>query len=178
MNNVDRRPDSKRADIHRKSAPRVQLPLLDRLIDDAPDHLEDPPLSAADGMDRLRAAVRRDMEALLNARRPWRPVPDHYPALLTSPLTYGIPDVMAATLADPRRRDGLRAQIEDAIRRFEPRFAAVRVILLDNEDKLEPTLHLRIEALLRAEPAPEPVAFDTVVEAATAQATVRARDDV
>ena len=65
--------------------------------------------------------------------------------------------------------------MEDAIRRFEPRFAGVRVSLLDARDTLDATLRLRIDALLRAEPAPEPISFDTLVDATTADVVVRAR---
>ena len=43
---------------------RVQSPLLDRLIDDAPDQARDPAMSAADSMVALRNSVRRDLEAL------------------------------------------------------------------------------------------------------------------
>ena len=58
-------------------------------------------------------------------------------------------------------------EIEETIRRFEPRFLSVRVTLIDAEDRLETTLRLRIEAVLHAEPAPEPVTFDTLVDPAT-----------
>jgi type VI secretion system protein ImpF len=51
----------------------------------------------------------------------------------------------------------------------------VRVTLIDPADSLDGTLHLHIDALLHAEPAPEPVAYDTVVET-TAALTVRAVD--
>ena len=54
---------------------RVQLPLLDRLIDDDPDAQQDPPVSAAEALAVLRHSVRRDIEALLNARRRWRSWP-------------------------------------------------------------------------------------------------------
>ena len=40
-------------------------------------------------------------------------------------------------------------------------------------DPLEATLRLRIDATLRAEPAPEPIALDTLVDAVTAQIVVR-----
>ena len=52
--------------------PRAQIPLLDRLIDDAPEVAHDPPLSAVETATILRRSVRRDLEALLNARRRWR----------------------------------------------------------------------------------------------------------
>ena len=59
---------SNRRDSGRGEAHRAQLPLLDRLIDDAPDTERDPPLSSAEAMGALRRGVRRDIEALLNAR--------------------------------------------------------------------------------------------------------------
>jgi type VI secretion system protein ImpF len=52
----------------------------------------------------------------------------------------------------------------------------VSVSLLDTDNVLESTLHLRIEALLHAEPAPEPISFDTMLDATTADVTVHARD--
>jgi len=55
-----------------------------------------------------------------------------------------------------------------------PRLAQVRVVQVDTGNPLEATLRLRIEGLLRTEPAPEPIAFDTLVEAATAEVQVKA----
>ena len=51
---------------------RARRPLLDRLLDDAPADRHDPPLSANEAHTDLLRGVRRDLEALLNARRPWR----------------------------------------------------------------------------------------------------------
>jgi type VI secretion system protein ImpF len=157
---------------------RVQLPLLDRLLDDAPDAAQDAPLAPAEAMAALRRAVRRDLEALLNARRRWRSWPAALGELTLSPLGYGIPDFSSGGIVEPRARERLRAEIEDAIRRFEPRFARVQVSLLDNTDQLEATLRLRVEALLHADPAPEPITFDTMIDPTTADVTVRTRDDV
>ncbi|MDA8050400.1 MAG: type VI secretion system baseplate subunit TssE [Rhodospirillales bacterium] len=167
-----------RAEAGRSVSLRAQLPLLDRLIDTAPDQPNDPPLSAGEAMALLRRAVRRDLEALLNARRRFRSVPAGLAALRTSPLSFGIPDCTAGTFVDPRERERLRREIEETIRRFEPRFAEVKVTLLTPKDSLEATLRLRIEALLHAEPAPEPVAFDTEVETASAEVVVRERSNV
>jgi type VI secretion system protein ImpF len=130
---------------------RAQLPLLDRLIDDAPDVERDPPMSPAEAVALLRRSVRRDIEALLNARRRWRSWPQGYRELAQSPVGYGISDFAAGAFNDPARRDRLRAQIEETIRRFEP----------------------RIEALLRVEPAPEPIAFDTLVDPTTAEVQLK-----
>ena len=152
---------------------RAQLPLLDRLVDDAPDVERDPPISAAEAVAILRRSVRRDIEALLNARRRWRSWPEGYADLSVSPLGYGISDFSAGAFNDPAQRDRLRSQIETMIRRFEPRLTQVRVVLLDADNTLDATLRLRIEALLRSEPAPEPIAFDTLVDAATAEVQVK-----
>jgi type VI secretion system protein ImpF len=152
---------------------RVQSSLLDRLIDDAPDQERDPALSAADTMLGLRNAVRRDLEALLNARRRWRSWPAYMKQLATSPVGYGIPDFASGAFGDAQRREELRQEIEATIRRFEPRFLSVRVRLVEGSDKFEATLRLRIEALLHAEPAPEPVTFDTLVDPITDDVLVR-----
>lgn len=160
----------------RGSANRVQAPLLDRLIDDAPDQERDPAVSAAETMTVLRQSVRRDLEALLNARRRWRSWPDVLTELRQSPVGYGIPDFAAGAFSDPDRRQELRAEIEDTIRRFEPRFLSVRVQLIDGENRLENTLRLRIEAVMHAEPAPESITFDTLVDPGMDQVMVRAGD--
>jgi type VI secretion system protein ImpF len=152
---------------------RVQLPLLDRLMDDAPDTLREAPPSPAEMLATLRRSVRRDLEALLNARRRWRSVSTGYTELKASPLGYGIPDYAAGAFNEPGRREHLRAEIEATIRRFEPRFVHLRVSLVEGRNKLEPTLRLRIDAMLHAEPAPEPIAFDTVVDATTLDIVVR-----
>lgn len=158
-------------------AVRAQLPLLDRLIDEAPDVDRDPPLSSAEAIALLRRSVRRDIEALLNARRRWRSWPQGYRELAQSPLGYGISDFASGAFNDPEQRDRLRGEIEQTIRRFEPRLAQVRVVLTDADNTLDATLRLRVEALLRVEPAPEPIAFDTVVDSTTAEVEVKANSE-
>lgn len=65
---------------------RLRLPLLDRLLDTETE------LSRDAAVEVLRAAVRRDMEALLNARRRRLPLPPGLTELVVSPLGYGVPD--------------------------------------------------------------------------------------
>lgn len=153
--------------------PVTQLSLLDRLDDEAPDRQRDPPASPAESLAALRRSVRRDVEALLNSRRRWRSWPARYAELAVSPVGYGIADFSAGAFNDPGERDRLRAEVEETIRQFEPRLLRVRVSLAPGGDPLEATLRLRIDATLRAEPAPEPIALDTLVDAVTAQIVVR-----
>lgn len=154
-------------------APRVQLPLLDRLIDDAPDTLREAPMSLGDAENTLKNSVRRDLEALLNARHRWRSLPARYAELPTSLLGYGISDFASGAFNDAEQRDRLRSEIEQAIRQFEPRLTGVRVALVERNDNLDATLRLQIEALLRTEPAPEPISFETLVDSATTEVMVK-----
>ena len=161
----------------RGTASRVLVPLLDRLIDDAPDQARDPVISASESLVLLRQSVRRDLEALLNARRYWDVWDrEKLNELAVSPLSFGIPDFTAGAFNDPARRETLRLDIEDAIRAFEPRFLSVRVTLNDTKATLESTLRLRIDAVLHAEPMPEPIVFDTIVDPATEHVVVRTND--
>lgn len=157
----------------RAPPPVTRLSLLDRLDDLEPDRDRDPPASAAESVMALRRSVCRDVEALLNSRRRWRSWPERYRELAVSPVGYGIADFSAGAFNDPGRRDLLRAEIQETIRRFETRLLRVRVSLVEGGEPLEATLRLRVDATLRVEPAPEPIAFDTLVDSVTAQIVVR-----
>jgi type VI secretion system protein ImpF len=160
----------------RPGTARYQAPLLDRLIDLAPDQPRDPTSSASDTLRTLRNAVRRDLEALLNARRRWRSWPPAFKQLAVSPIGYGVPDFAAGAFNDPRQREELRLEIEETIRRFEPRFISINVALVQTDNTLESTLRLRIDAVLYAEPSPEPITFDTFVDPSNDEVIVVARD--
>jgi type VI secretion system protein ImpF len=54
--------------------------------------------------------------------------------------------------------------IENVLRACESRFQTVQVRLLDNAEPLDRTLRFRIDALLYANPAPEPVVFDSALQ--------------
>ena len=155
---------------------RFQAPLLDRLIDLSPDQTRDAVLSSGDSLVALRNGVRRDLEALLNARRRWRSWPASLTELAVSPIGFGIPDFSAGAFNDPGQREELRIEIEDTIRRFEPRFISVNVALGDSDASLDAALRLRIDAVLHAEPAPEPVTFDTFFDPSIDEVIVVARD--
>ncbi len=156
---------------------RAQLPLLDRLMDNDPDQPVDRPLSALASLAALRTSVRADLEALLNARRRWRSWDPRLRELGVSPLAFGLPDFSAGAFNDPLRREQLRGEVEACILRFEPRFSRVHVVLLPSDHLLTGSLRLRIEALLHADPSPEAVSFDTVVDANTAAVVVTAQEE-
>jgi type VI secretion system protein ImpF len=138
--------------------------LLDRLIDDDPQSASEPARSGAHDLEELRAAVRRDLENLLNTRRRALPWPSDDSESRGSVLAYGLPDVTGLQLGTSAARASFLQGVEDLIRRFEPRFKRVKVTPRAAPNPLDRTLHFSIEAEVHAEPVPEPVAFDTVVE--------------
>lgn len=151
---------------------RAQLPLLDRLIDPEPALATDRTLSTQAAMELLRAGVCRDLEELLNTRRRWRSWQPGLSHLKQSLVAYGLPDFASGAFNDQRRRDELRQLVEECIRTFEPRITNLKVSLVEATDKTSGTLRLRIDAMLRADPAPEPIIFDTVVDLVAKTVTV------
>jgi len=138
--------------------------VLDRLLDDDPEVSREAPKSRHHVLPELKQSVRRDLENLLNTR--WRCVnwPPNLDDLEVSLVNYGIPDFTGVTMSSAASREQLRSVVEHVIRKFEPRFKSVKVKLLENADETDRSLRLRIDALLYAEPAPEPVVFDSQLE--------------
>lgn len=145
---------------HQQLVPSV----LDRLLDDEPELTREPQKSRPHVLRELKQSVRRDLENLLNTR--WRCVnwPPNLDDLEVSLVNYGIPDFTGTSMSTATSREQLRHVVENIVRKFEPRFKSVRVRLLENADKTDRSLRLRIDALLFAEPAPEPVIFDSQLE--------------
>ncbi len=141
--------------------------VLDRLLDDEPGASREAPRSRHQVLRELKAAVRRDLENLLNTRVRFTTWPAHLTELEKSLISYGIPDVTAADLGNARNREQFRRKLEDVVRRFEPRFKTVSIRLLEPDDWTDRTLRFRIDALLHVEPVPEPVVFDSAVEPST-----------
>lgn len=142
-------------------APVNLLPsVLDRLIDDNPDAAQDPPRTRGQQLTALRDSVRRDLEALLNHHRRCISPPAALTELSQSVVEYGAPDFLALFTGASAFREQFRRSLEDIIRRYEPRFISVKVILKETSEN-DRTLRFRIEAVIYAEPAPEAVSFDS-----------------
>jgi type VI secretion system protein ImpF len=147
--------------------------VLDRLIDDQPGTTREAPKSRVQVLRELKQSLRRDLENLLNTR--WRGSgwPENLDQLDLSLVNYGIPDMIGAGLGSARNREQFALIIERVIRHFEPRFKTVKVQMLDNTDPLDRTLRFRIDALLYAEPAPEPILFDSALQPTTGNVEVK-----
>jgi type VI secretion system protein ImpF len=152
---------------------RIIPSVLDRLIDEEPDRTIEAPPSRSKGIEDLKLSVKRDLEWLLNTRQDTAGVPAGLKEVAHSLATYGLPDFSAFSVKSPSDHVRMQRILERAISSFEPRLESVRVTLVPVRD-LEQKLRFRIDARLRIEPAPEPVTFDTVLQAVSNQYTVRA----
>jgi type VI secretion system protein ImpF len=141
----------------------VTLSVLDRLIDQEPERNLEPPMLRAQSLRELRASLRRDLEWLFNTRRPIDDVPETLREVERSVYNYGVRDTSSLFLRSPKDQDILSKSIKSAINMFEPRLMSVKVNLEPSSDVAH-GLHFTIEGMLRMDPAPEPVFFDTLLE--------------
>lgn len=150
----------------------VTLSVLDRLIDREPDNSADGYTTQAASIRQLKAAVRRDLEWLLNTRRTID-MPEDFEHLPKSLWNYGLPDFSAYSVNSPRDRSRLLRTLERSIALFEPRLMNVKVIPLDMEAGAARMLRFQIQALLKMDPTPEQISFDTVLQLSSGEYQIR-----
>ncbi|HZS53483.1 MAG TPA: type VI secretion system baseplate subunit TssE [Bryobacteraceae bacterium] len=149
----------------------IGLSVLDRLIDEDL-RVPEKQLTRSESLRKLRDAVRRDLEWLLNTRHPII-VPPVNSQLNQSLYMYGIPDVTSMSAKNMTDRQRLLQAMQDTIAQFEPRVANPRVTLAPDQDEKIPILRFVIEGLLRVDPSPEQIAFGAVVELANGECKVQ-----
>jgi type VI secretion system protein ImpF len=147
--------------------------VLDRLLDDEPELSREAPRSRNQILRDLKQSVRRDLEDLLNTRRRCGVIPPGLDGLEQSLAAYGLPEVTGVRFGSEEGRERFRELLETIIVRWEPRFKTVKVVLLDGPEQFDRAVRFRVDALLLADPAPEPVVFDSRVEPATGGFEVR-----
>jgi type VI secretion system protein ImpF len=151
----------------------VVASLLDRLIDHEPTRRVESKRSRGQLLSTLCQSVRRDLENLLNTRRRCLSWPAEWKALNKSLVDYGVADFMGSELETEAAQQIFCTQLTQIIQRYEPRFKELKVMLLKpEEDQPSRTLRLRIEGLLFAEPLPEPIILDSILEPETRTFTV------
>src|SRR6266702_739266 len=155
----------------------ITLSGLDRLIDSDPQSRMENPLTRSQSVRALKSAVRRDLEWLLNSRRICEPPDEALEQVNRSGYVYGLPDLSALTMATSADRNRLVRQILDTIKLFEPRLTNVRLVMVETPDAAKKDVRLRIEAMLRMDPVPEPVSFDTVIELKSGNCHLSGGDD-
>lgn len=143
---------------------KIRPSLLDRLIDNDPENTVEVDQSQHQGLKALRNSVRRDLVNLLNTRLRIVEPDDEYKELKLSLLNYGLPDLATINVADKTKRKQFVEQLERLLVEFEPRFKSVTVNYQENADALDRSLRFRIDAVLFADPSPEVVVFDSILE--------------
>jgi type VI secretion system protein ImpF len=152
----------------REQTPRFQHSLWDRLTDPTLVRGEEIAVTTSGEIERIKQQVRRDLEWLLNSRSSGREFPPGLKALEQSVIRYGLPDLSSMNLDNPKERERFEDVLAVAIRDFEPRLDRIQVRLDDQQPSNgRPRLHYRVEALLKLEPTPLSVVFDTVLELGT-----------
>ena len=129
----------------------VEGTLLDRLIDRDPDASGDRPISRAESIRDYKLGLQRDLEWLLNARRSADPDPG------------GLPDLTSLSRDSGDSLSRLVLYVEQALALFEPRLTNIKVSIAPLESNPLSDVRLQVEAVLRLEPSPERITFDTVM---------------
>jgi type VI secretion system protein ImpF len=151
---------------------RVTTSVLDRLIDYEPDVTREPIGTRSKNLRQLKQSVRRDLEWLLNTRQIASGVPSELKETNNSVASYGLPDFTHLTIDSGDHQKLIKREIEETIRRFEPRLENV-VVLIEPVRSTERLLRFRIDARLKVDPAPEPIIFDTVLQLGSGEYSVR-----
>lgn len=141
----------------------VTLSVLDRLLDDEPKSRVESPLTHSKSLAQLKVAIRRDLESLLNTRCTPDLPSEGLLETRHSVYAYGVPDITEIGQNFLYEKDRLLAEIEKAVRLFEPRLSGVKVTILPATHNSR-VLRFVIEGMLLVDPAPEHVVFDAALE--------------
>lgn len=151
---------------------KLRASILDRLIDNDPNNNVEVDPDQHQKLKDLRDSVRRDLENLLNTRFRMLEPDSQFKEIQKSLLNYGLPDLATVNIADKDKRKEFIQRLELILKEFEPRFKTVKVIYMDNPDNTDRTLRFRIDATLYADPSPETVIFDSILEPVTRTVSV------
>ncbi len=146
--------------------------LLDRLTDEEPGTSAEAAMTRAQSFRQFKAALRRDLEWLLNTRQTPVPAENDLKELSRSLYNYGLPDLSSISAQSVRDRNRLVQALQATVERYEPRLAEVKVTM-ESMPANTRMLRFRIEGLARIDPAPEQVSFDTVLELTSGEYEVK-----
>lgn len=157
--------------------PTVRQSVLERLVDLEPRVASDPPLDWSESVALKRASVKRDLDWLLNTRRTPEPAPAAFPELRSSVHHFGLPDLTSLSADSVESRQRLLREVEECIRTFEPRLTAVKVTARPDPGSSRHRVRFVVEGMLRLEPEPERITFDTVLEITSGTIRVSGGED-
>ncbi|WP_213806546.1 type VI secretion system baseplate subunit TssE [Granulicella sp. dw_53] len=141
----------------------VAQSILDRL-----STVEDWPVTRIQSIRFLRDSIKRNLEWLLNTRRPPVAGIEGYPLARHTVLYYGLLDLGSLSLASSNDQQRLQQRIAEMVEHSEPRLRQVEVRLQEG-DLERKKLRFHIGALMQMKPLPEEIVFDTVLDLATGE---------
>ncbi|MBI3560594.1 MAG: type VI secretion system baseplate subunit TssE [Gammaproteobacteria bacterium] len=147
--------------------------VLDRLIDNDPQNQSEVDVGRQQQSKQLRDSVKRDLENLLNTRFSVTSPPEELTQLEKSLFNYGLPDLATLNILNIHARNEFSLRLERVLAEYEPRFKSIKVNYIENKDKADRTLRFRIDAVIYADPLPEMVVFDSVLESITRMVTIK-----
>ena len=153
----------------------LRLPLLDRLLDDEPKIKTEAPMTRSVSLARLKTAVRRDLENLLNTRRTPDYIPEGSVEILRSVYYYGLPDITSMPANFLYEQTKLLQSIETAVKTFEGRLDGVKVSLVPVVGQSR-VLRFVIDGMLRIDPLPEHVVYDASIELTSLEVSISGED--
>jgi type VI secretion system protein ImpF len=151
----------------KKTENLVTQSLVDRLVD-----VDEWPTTRSNSIRMYRDSLKRDIEWLLNTRRPPIDNIQSYPKSSASVIHYGLTDINAFTGSAERDENALLLSIVQSLREYEPRIQSPRVFLVRTENA---SRHLRfhIEGRIQFDSVPEDISFDTVLELTSGEYEVK-----
>lgn len=120
----------------------------------------------------VKAAIRRDLENLLNSRRRFEVGSKKLESDDLTIVNYGIPDFTGASFSTEDEQEFLVREIKKIILAYETRFKSLKIVERRGLDSMDRTVRFRIEAELRVEPAVEPLVFDTHIDPVSRELSV------
>jgi type VI secretion system protein ImpF len=136
--------------------------LIDRLLDDDPDEAIERAEDEETALERYKVSMRRDLEQLLNTKRPLLDGLDRHEDLNKTVIGYGIHDLSTEDMSVPAVRDRMRRKIVQVIRDHETRLSNIEVEV--DEGPTSSGMNLRISALLSLTRNREMVVYEANVK--------------
>lgn len=133
----------------------VTQSLVDRLTDQ-----EQWPTTRGNSLRMYRDGIKRDVEWLLNSRRPHVESVERYPLASESVFNFGLSDVVHL---QGHNAEFVLLAVQKALRTYEPRIRDPRVHLVRLDD-LSRSIRFHVDGRLALEDSDEEISFDTVLE--------------
>lgn len=152
---------------------KLRPSVLDRLFDDNPELKSEPRLENHQLVKQMRTSIRRDLESLLNTRYYLIQPDSDLVEVDKSIFNYGLPDLATVNVMDITRRNQFIKHLENTLKTYEPRFKSVKVSFVENVDSVDRTLRFRLDTVIYADPVPEVVIYDSILDSVTRSVSVK-----